>query len=253
MGDHRAARELEQRVLQARSVSTSRSLVGSSSSSRLPPCLRVSARLSRLRSPPDSTPAGFCWSGPLNPNAADVGAGGHLDLADLDEVEPVGDDLPHVLLRVDAAAVLVDVGDLTVSPTLIVPPSGFSTPTIILNSVVLPTPFGPMTPTMPLRGRVNDRLVDQHAVAEALGQLARPRRRSSPAAVPAGSGSPRSPACGCGRPRPPSPRSAASRALDLAWRALALERTQSSSSSRRLRSLASLWPSTSSRSAFFSR
>jgi hypothetical protein len=26
--------------------------------------LRVSARLSRLRSPPDSTPAGFCWSGP---------------------------------------------------------------------------------------------------------------------------------------------------------------------------------------------
>src|ERR1700704_1899900 len=51
------------------SVSTSRSLVGSSSRIRLPPSLRVSARLSRLRSPPDSTPAGFCWSGPLNPNA----------------------------------------------------------------------------------------------------------------------------------------------------------------------------------------
>ena len=52
------------------SVSTSRSLVGSSSSSRLPPCLSVSARLTRLRSPPDRTPAGFCWSGPLKPNAA---------------------------------------------------------------------------------------------------------------------------------------------------------------------------------------
>ena len=50
-------------------VSTSRSLVGSSSRIRFPPCLSVSARFSRLRSPPDSTPAGFCWSGPLKPNA----------------------------------------------------------------------------------------------------------------------------------------------------------------------------------------
>ncbi|COY01009.1 Uncharacterised protein [Mycobacterium tuberculosis] len=50
-------------------VSTSRSFVGSSSRIRLPPCLSVNARLSLLRSPPDSTPAGFCWSGPLNPNA----------------------------------------------------------------------------------------------------------------------------------------------------------------------------------------
>ena len=52
------------------SVSTSRSLVGSSSSSMLPPIFRVSARLSRLRSPPESTPAFFCWSGPLKPNEA---------------------------------------------------------------------------------------------------------------------------------------------------------------------------------------
>src|SRR5690625_7019437 len=49
-------------------VCTSRSLVGSSSRSRLPPCLRVSARFRRLRSPPESTPAFFCWSGPLKPN-----------------------------------------------------------------------------------------------------------------------------------------------------------------------------------------
>ncbi|CPU66112.1 Uncharacterised protein [Mycobacteroides abscessus] len=34
------------------------------------------------------------------------------------------------------------------------PPSSGSSPTIVLNSVVLPTPFGPMTPTMPLRGSV---------------------------------------------------------------------------------------------------
>ena len=31
------------------------------------------------------------------------------------------------------------------------PLSGFSSPVIIRNSVVLPTPFGPMTPTMPAR------------------------------------------------------------------------------------------------------
>ena len=36
----------------------------------LPPILSVSARLSRLRSPPDRTPAFFCWSGPLKPNEA---------------------------------------------------------------------------------------------------------------------------------------------------------------------------------------
>ena len=43
------------------------------------------------------------------------------------------------------------------SPTLMLPESGFSSPTIILNSVVLPTPFGPMTPTMPFLGRLKDR------------------------------------------------------------------------------------------------
>ena len=43
------------------------------------------------------------------------------------------------------------------SPTRIEPLSGFSSPMIILNSVVLPTPFGPMTPTMPLRGSEKDR------------------------------------------------------------------------------------------------
>ena len=51
---------------------------------------------------------------------------------------------------------------MTVSPTLIVPSSGFSSPTIILNRVVLPTPFGPMTPTMPLRGRLKERSSNRH-------------------------------------------------------------------------------------------
>ena len=34
-------------------------------------------------------------------------------------------------------------------------PSGVSVPTIILKSVVLPAPLGPMMPTMPPRGRLN--------------------------------------------------------------------------------------------------
>jgi len=46
---------------------------------------------------------------------------------------------------------------LTVSPTRNVPASGFSWPTIMRKSVVLPAPLGPMTPTMPPRGSVNER------------------------------------------------------------------------------------------------
>ena len=52
------------------SVSTSRSLVGSSKSSRLPPCLSVSARFKRLRSPARKHTARFCWSWPLKPKLA---------------------------------------------------------------------------------------------------------------------------------------------------------------------------------------
>src|SRR5699024_12164479 len=50
-------------------VSTSKSLVGSSRRIRLPPSFSVSARFKRLRSPPESTFDGFCWSGPLKPKA----------------------------------------------------------------------------------------------------------------------------------------------------------------------------------------
>src|SRR6218665_2849031 len=40
----------------------------------------------------------------------------------------------------------------TVSPTLSSPLLSSSSPTIVLNSVVLPTPFGPIIPTIPFRG-----------------------------------------------------------------------------------------------------
>ena len=48
---------------------------------------------------------------------------------------------------------LVDVAELRpLSPIRIAPESGFSCPVIMRNSVVLPAPFGPMTPTMPPGG-----------------------------------------------------------------------------------------------------
>ena len=105
------------------------------------------------------------------------------------------------------------------SPTRTVPESGCSSPTIVLNSVVLPTPFGPITPTMPLRGSENDRSLISMPAVEALVEVshlddhvaqARARRDLDllevELAVPA-------------RPRWPSPRSARRRARLLAWRA----------------------------------
>ncbi len=45
------------------------------SSSRLPPCLSVRARFSRLRSPPESAPGGLLLVGALEAEGARVGAG----------------------------------------------------------------------------------------------------------------------------------------------------------------------------------
>ena len=68
--DHGAAGEGQQRVLEARNVSTSRSLVGSSSRRTLPPLRSTLASSTRLRSPPESWPTFFCWSLPLKPKPA---------------------------------------------------------------------------------------------------------------------------------------------------------------------------------------
>ena len=42
------------------------------------------------------------------------------------------------------------------SPTLMSPESAFSSPISILNSVVLPTPLGPITPTIPVAQQAED-------------------------------------------------------------------------------------------------
>src|SRR5262249_27659031 len=57
----------------ARSVSTSRSLVGSSSSSTLPPLFSSFARWTRLRPPPENTPTGLFSSAALEPKLGPSG------------------------------------------------------------------------------------------------------------------------------------------------------------------------------------
>ena len=156
-----------------------------------------------------------------------------------------GDDLPQVLVGVDTTAALVDIGDLHGVADIDRAGSRLLPgPTIVLKSVVLPTPLGPMTPTMPLRGSVNDRssmrtrspkplleVLDlDHLAAQAWArrdgdllevELAGPLGLRRHLLIPA------------------------RRALDLVWRALALERTHWSSSASRLASLASFLPWTS--------
>src|SRR5437867_2193534 len=62
--DNDAAGESRIASSRARSVSTSRSFVGSSRSSTFPPDRRSFPRWTRLRSPPERSPTFFCWSAP---------------------------------------------------------------------------------------------------------------------------------------------------------------------------------------------
>ena len=135
---------------------------------------------------------------------------------------------------------------MTVSPTLTAPASGCSSPTMVLNSVVLPTPFGPMMPTMPLRGSENDRLSmstrSSKPLTRSLASITVLPRRGPGGIWISSKSSLRvfSASAAISSYR-------SSRALDLVWRALALERTHSSSSARRFCILASLRPSTARR------
>ena len=56
------------------------------------------------------------------------------------------------------------------SPRRSAPASGCSWPTIMRNSVVLPAPLAPITPTMPAGGQRERQVLDQQPVAEALAQ-----------------------------------------------------------------------------------
>ena len=76
-----------------------------------------------------------------------------LHVSQLDGVLAVGDHLPDGFFRIQTVPALIHVGQVDGFTDRMVPVSGFSWPVIIRNSVVLPAPFGPMTPTMPPGGR----------------------------------------------------------------------------------------------------
>ena len=96
----------------ARRVSTSRSLVGSSSSSRLPPRAQQLGQVDAVALAAGQRADLALLIGALEVEARGVGAGVHLPLADLDLVEPAGDLLPDGLLRIEGVAGLIDVGEL---------------------------------------------------------------------------------------------------------------------------------------------
>ena len=114
-----------------------------------------------------------------------VGARFDLALAELDAVLAAGDLLPDRRSR--------DRGRRAPgrrrraprsSPIRSSPASGVSSPVIMRKSVVLPAPFGPITPTMPPGGS-GTKVVHQQVVAVALAQTARPRP-PSPSRGPGG-------------------------------------------------------------------
>ena len=135
---------------------------------------------------------------------------------------------------------------------MIDPASGCSSPMIILNSVVLPTPFGPMTPTIPFGGRLK---LSFSISIRSPKPLVRPLVSTTiwPSRGPGGIwiSSKSSLRFWSASAAISSYRS--SRARLFACRARGLDRTHSSSSSRRLRRLTSFWPSTFSRVALVSR
>src|SRR6188768_1072364 len=110
--DHGAAGEFEQRVLEAAEgldVQVVRRFVQEQ---------EVAALLEREREVQPVALSTRQHAGLLllirafEPELRDVGARGDLDLADLDPVQAVADDLPQGLVRVDAAATLIDVRDV---------------------------------------------------------------------------------------------------------------------------------------------
>ena len=93
----------------------------------------------------------------LEAKGRDIGTRGHFDIADLDEVQAVRDDLPQRLVRVNTGARLVDIADLDGLADRQLATIERLEADDSLKQSGLTDAIGPMTPTMPLRGSEKDR------------------------------------------------------------------------------------------------
>src|SRR5829696_4080117 len=109
----------------------------------------------------------------LEPERGDVRARRHLDVADLDVVEPVGDDVPQGLLRVDATAVLLDVGELDGLADLDLAVVRLLLADQHLEQRGLAGAVGADDADDAVARQRERQVVDQDAVTEALGQILR--------------------------------------------------------------------------------
>src|SRR5215207_3498357 len=107
-----AARELQQRALQAGERLDVEVVGGLVEQQQVAALLEGQGEVEPVPLATGQHASRLLLVGALEPERGDVGPRGHLDVADLDVVEAVGDDVPQRLLRVDAAAVLLDIRQL---------------------------------------------------------------------------------------------------------------------------------------------
>ncbi len=108
--DHRAAGELQQRVLQGPQRLHVQVVGGLVQEDEVAPLLEGQRQVQPVALTAGEHPGRLLLVRPLEPEGGHVSSRGHLHVADLDVVQAVGDDLPQRLVRVDAGAGLVDVG-----------------------------------------------------------------------------------------------------------------------------------------------
>ena len=155
------------------SVSTSRSLVGSSSRMHVAADLQRQRQVEPVALATGEHPGRLLLVRALEAERRHVGPRGHLHLADHQVVQPVGDDLPHRLLRIEAGPSLVHIGQLyrladpdRAGVRLLQPDDG-------LEQGGLADAVGADDADDSVAGQGERQVADQHPVVEALGQVVR--------------------------------------------------------------------------------
>mmetsp|Transcript_59444 Transcript_59444/g.181413 ORF Transcript_59444/g.181413 Transcript_59444/m.181413 type:complete len:230 (+) Transcript_59444:165-854(+) len=139
----------------ARKVSTSKSFEGSSSMRTLPPRRSVFASCRRFLSPPLRVFTFWFWTAPLKLNQEQyallrISRPPMSMMSSPPEISSTTVFSPSRPSRPWSTYI-----GATASPMMMSPASGFSCPMMMLKSVVLPAPLGPMMPTTAPSGTVN--------------------------------------------------------------------------------------------------